>query len=81
MSVNKQHTDQPKRGPLRSTLRVFGVIGLVLLAIVLYFICDNMFSGYPQYHTELLSWIAMILISLGGGIAWIVDERRHRDDD
>jgi formate hydrogenlyase subunit 3/multisubunit Na+/H+ antiporter MnhD subunit len=81
MSVNKQHTDQRKRGPLRSTLRVFGVIGLTLLAIVLYFICDNMFSGYPQYHTELLSWIAMIIISLIGGIAWIVDERRHRDDD
>ncbi|MCU1582208.1 MAG: hypothetical protein QOD27_739 [Microbacteriaceae bacterium] len=81
MSVNKEHTEKRKRGPLRSTLRVIAVIGLTILAIVLYFICDNMFSGYPQYHTELLSWIAMILISLGGGIIWIVDERRHRDDD
>jgi hypothetical protein len=81
MTTDKQETEKPKRGPLRSTLRVFGVIGLTLLALVLYWICDDLFSGYPQYHTKLLSWIVMIAICVGGGITWIVDERRHRDDD
>lgn len=34
------------------------------------------FAGYPQYHTDVLSVIGMVLIALTGGVAWIIDERR-----
>jgi hypothetical protein len=55
--------------------------GLVLLGILLYAVCINIFSGYPQYGTPLLNWIAVILISITAGIIWIRFERHSDDDD
>ena len=46
-----------------------------------YFVCQGMFSGYPKYHSQLLSIVGMALIVLTGGVAWAVDEHRMRDDD
>jgi hypothetical protein len=72
---------RPVRGPLRLLIRtlltVAGVIGGLLCLLV----CQNTFAGYPRYHTALLSIIAMILIALTGGVAWIIDERRIDADD
>jgi hypothetical protein len=70
----------PARRPLRTARRFFirtlltvaGVIG----GLVCLFVCQNTFAGYPKYHTALLSIIAMILLALTGGVAWIIDERR-----
>jgi hypothetical protein len=56
----------------RALLTVVGVIGGVLS----YCICVGTFAGYPQYHTDVLSIIGMLLIALIGGVAWIIDERR-----
>jgi di/tricarboxylate transporter len=71
---------QPVRRPLRTARRfliralltVVGVIGGLLCL----FVCQNVFAGYPRYHTAVLSIIAMVLISLTGVVAWIVDQRR-----
>ena len=41
-----------------------------------YCICVGTFAGYPQYHTDVLTIIGMLLIALIGGVAWIIDERR-----
>ena len=60
----------------RALLTVTGVIG----GLLLYFVCQGVFSGYPKYHTDVLSIIGMILIALTGGVAWIIDERRIDDD-
>ena len=62
---------------IRTLLTVAGVIGGLLCL----FTCGNMFAGYPQYHTALLTIIAMILIALTGGVAWIIDERRIDAED
>lgn len=66
--------------PLRTVLRVLTRVVLTILgaivALFLYFVCQGVFSGYPKYHTELLSIIGMILIALTGGVAWIIDQRR-----
>jgi hypothetical protein len=80
-------TTEPRseRAPLRTARRLFtrtlltvaGVIG----GLFCLFLCGNMFAGYPQYHTALLTIIAMILIALTGGVAWIIDERRIDADD
>jgi putative flippase GtrA len=56
----------------RALLTVLGVI----VALLLYFVCQGVFAGYPKYHSRVLSIIGMILIALTGGIAWIIDERR-----
>ena len=41
-----------------------------------YFVCMGTFAGYPQYRTDVLSIVIMVLLALTGGIAWIVDERQ-----
>jgi hypothetical protein len=72
-------TQTPQRSPrtvgrflTRAVLTVISVIGGLLCL----FICQNVFAGYPKYHTAVLSIIVMILISLTGGVAWVIDERR-----
>jgi uncharacterized membrane protein YphA (DoxX/SURF4 family) len=67
---------QPLRTALRVLTRVVLTILGVIVALFLYFVCQGVFSGYPKYHSELLSIIGMILIALTGGVAWIIDERR-----
>jgi hypothetical protein len=75
---------RPVQRPLQTSRRVFtrtlltvtGVIG----GLFCFFVCANMFAGYPKYHSAALSIIAMILIALTGGVAWIIDERRFDAD-
>jgi putative flippase GtrA len=71
--------------PLRTVRRSLsrGVLTLlgVITGLFLYFVCQGVFAGYPKYHSQLLSIIAMILIALGGGIAWIIDQCRIDADD
>jgi hypothetical protein len=66
--------------PTRVLFRLLSAVLWTALALVAYFICQGMFAGYPQAHSLLFSTLAMIAISLTGGIAWIVDERRPHDD-
>jgi hypothetical protein len=72
---------QPLRTALRVLTRVVLTILGVIVALILYFVCQGVFSGYPKYHSELLSIIGMILIALTGGIVWIIDQRRIDADD
>jgi len=83
MTAEPQPSSQPSRARsarrflTRSLLTVVGIIvGLLLL-----FVCQRMFAGYPKYHTDLLTIIAMILIALTGGAAWLLDERRIDRDE
>jgi H+/Cl- antiporter ClcA len=62
---------------VRTLATVAGIVG----GLFCYFVCQGMFSGYPKYHSGLLSIAGMFLIVLIGGIAWILDERRMHDDD
>jgi len=36
----------------------------------------GIFAGYPQYHTDVLSLIGLLLVTVTGGVAWIIDQRR-----
>lgn len=67
-----QKTKSARRVVTRALLTVVGVI----VALFLYFVCQGVFAGYPKYHTDVLSLIAMFLIALTGGVAWVIDERR-----
>ena len=49
----------------RAVLTVIGVVGGLLCL----FVCQNVFAGYPKYHTAALSIVGMLLISLIGGVA------------
>ena len=72
---------RPRPLYVRALLRLLYVLGLVLLGNLLFWTSDGIFSGYPQAHSGLLSTIAMIAIALTGGVIWIVDERRHHDEN
>jgi hypothetical protein len=71
---------RPARTPLRTARRIFTrtllTVASVIAGLFCLLLCGNMFAGYPKYHTALLTIIAMILIALTGGVAWIIDERR-----
>ena len=77
MSDRTQVGGQGRRLLARSVVTVVGVVA----GCVLYCVCQGMFSGYPKYHSHLLSILGMLLIALTGGIAWIIDEHRMHDDD
>ena len=76
MTTEHQLARAVRRLVIRVVLTIAGVIG----GLFCYFVCQGMFAGYPRYHTGPLSVAGMVLIALTGGIAWIIDERRGRDD-
>jgi hypothetical protein len=61
----------------RASLTLLGVVG----ALFAYFVCQGMFTGYPQYGSTVLSYVGLFLICATGGFAWIIDHRRIDDDD
>jgi len=65
--------------PQSRWLRLLANIAWTALGVVMYWTCSNIFGGYPQAHSELLSWLAVGLIMLTGAIVWLVYPRR--DDE
>ena len=63
---------------LRKTLLVIaGIIG----GMFCYFLCERMFAGYPQYGTDVLTYIGLTLIIVTGGAGWVIDQRRLKSDE
>ena len=56
----------------RTLLTVAAVIG----GLVIYFFCEQMFAGYPQYGTGILTIVGLVLVAATAGIIWIIDHRR-----
>jgi hypothetical protein len=56
--------------------RALVVVVLAVVGLLLSFVSMGVFAGYPQYHTDVLSVIGLLLIMAIGGAAWIIDERR-----
>jgi cytochrome c-type biogenesis protein CcmH/NrfF len=78
MSTKPAVAEPKRRNWVLWTLRK---VALIVAGVVLYAVCIGMFGGYPQFHTALLTWIAVVGLSVAAGIIWIVDERRTDDDD
>jgi hypothetical protein len=68
----------PQQVPLagRLLVRVLQVLAGVISGAFCFLVCQDSFSGYPQYASGTLGTIAMILIAATGGVAWIIDHRR-----
>ncbi|MDQ1583560.1 MAG: hypothetical protein QOF36_1614 [Microbacteriaceae bacterium] len=74
----KQLAGRKPAGWLRKWLQG---IGFTILGTLAYCIGDDMFSGYPQYGTNIINGIAIVLLVIGAAGVWIIDERRHRHDE
>jgi hypothetical protein len=78
MATTESHAARiVRRLVTRAVLTLAGVIA----ALFCVFVCQGMFSGYPRYGTNILSYVGLFLISATGGVAWVVDHRRIHDDD
>lgn len=60
----------------RLLVRVLQVAAGVIGGAFCFLVCQDSFSGYPQFASGTLGTIAMILIAATGGVAWIIDHRR-----
>jgi uncharacterized membrane protein YphA (DoxX/SURF4 family) len=76
MATVPGNAQPPIRGVRRFVIRVVQTVLAVIVYLFLFFLCQRMFAGYPQYYTDVLTIIGTILIALTGGVAWILDERR-----
>jgi hypothetical protein len=74
----KLNVGRKPKGLLRKWLEG---IGFTILGTLVYAISDDMFSGYPQYGTNIINGIAIALILIGSAVVWIIDARRHRNDE
>jgi small-conductance mechanosensitive channel len=65
----------------RVLIRFLLAIAGIIAGLFCYFVCQGMFSGYPQYGAGILSDIGLLLIMAIGGVAWIIDHRRIDADE
>jgi hypothetical protein len=61
--------------------RVLLVMIGVIVGAFLFGVCQGIFAGYPQYHTDVLSLIGLLVVTGTGGVAWIIDQRRIDAED
>src|SRR5260370_18393437 len=67
---------RPLRAARRILVKTLLIIAGTIGAILLYFLCERVFAGYPQYGTDILTYIGLTLVMATGGAARIIDQRR-----
>ena len=80
MSTETQLARRPPTAG-RILVRFLLTIAGIIVALFCFFLCSDMFAGYPQYGTEFLTWIGLCLLMATGGVVWIIDHRRLDADD
>ena len=57
-------------------------VGLVLLGIVLYTVCINMYGGYPEVYSDWINRAAIAVIVVVAVVVFLRHERHsEREDD
>ena len=72
---------RPLRAARRILVKTLLIIAGTIGAILLYFLCERVFAGYPQYGTDILTYIGLTLVMVTGGAARIIDQRRLDTDE
>jgi hypothetical protein len=72
---------QPLRAARRITVKTLWIIAGIIGGVFLYFFCERMFAGYPQYGTDIITYAGLGVIMAIGGYAWIIDHRRLDADE
>ncbi|MEX0428534.1 hypothetical protein AB3X52_12960 [Nocardioides sp. DS6] len=61
-------------------MRWLANLAWIVAGVVIYAICIDVFGGYPQAHSEVLSWLAVVAL-VGAGLGVWVWHERHGDRD
>ncbi len=67
---------QPLPAARRVLVRTLWIIGGTIVAGVIFFFCQDVFSGYPKYGTDILTYVGVGIFMAIGAFAWIIDHRR-----
>jgi len=71
----------PRAAARRILARTLWIIVGIIGGTVLYFFCERMFAGYPQYGTDIITYVGLTIVMATGGYAWIIDHRRLDADE
>src|SRR5260370_32381405 len=63
---------RPLRAARRILVRTLLIIAGIIGATVLYFLCERVFAGYPQYGTDILTYIGLTLVMATGGAPGVI---------
>jgi hypothetical protein len=67
---------QSRRSPRRVLVKTLWTIGGIILGILIFFSCQDVFAGYPQYGTDILDYVSLTIFIAVACVAWIIDHRR-----
>jgi hypothetical protein len=67
---------QSQRLPRRILVKTLWTIGATILGILIFFSCQDVFAGYPQYGTDILDYVSLTIFMAVACVAWIIDHRR-----
>ena len=63
------------RNRLRVARRLAANVAWIIVGVIAFAVCIDVFGGYPQVHSEALDWAAVVLIVLAGALVWFWHER------
>jgi hypothetical protein len=67
-------TRPPKAG--RIAVKTLWIIAGTIGGILILALCQDTFAGYPQYGTDIMTYIGLTIVMAIAAYAWIIDHRR-----
>jgi hypothetical protein len=70
--VSESRPLKPGRIMVKTLWIIAGTIGAALI----FFFCQDGFAGYPQYGTDIITYIGLTIVMAIAAYAWLIDHRR-----
>jgi hypothetical protein len=70
--VSETGPQKPGRIVVKTLWIIVGVIG----GILIFALCQDVFAGYPQYGTDIMTYIGLTIVMAIAAYAWLIDHRR-----
>jgi hypothetical protein len=62
--------------PSRIVVKALWIIAGIIGGTLIFFFCQDGFAGYPQYGTDIITYIGLTIVMAVAAWAWIIDHRR-----
>jgi hypothetical protein len=64
------------QNPGRTVVKALWIIAGIIGGILIFALCQDVFAGYPQYGTDIMTYIGLTIVMAVAAFAWIIDHRR-----